>query len=232
MYISNEWVCRTREKACHPNPKKEELLCWGKKHVIVISSTHLNLLWSKFANRFVTWDVCRIALRFSIKGLSWFLLFDLFDGGMFFFPIWSIYSVRGESSTRVVTFHFLLPLKALPQLQVSILLYLPGWIKGEKKNWTGKRESALCVKWVFYFESPTNQSFIFHFQPGVMKESWDKAYAPWVCRPCTLCPLCPRTQPRRRLWPHLHARLQSGSRRGLCLVPPHTQKFWHGEKNV
>lgn len=124
----------------------------------------------------------------------------------------------------MVTFHFLLPLKALPQLQVSILFYLPGWIKGEKNNWTGKGESALCFKNESFILKvpPKNLSFIFHFQPGVMKESWDQAYAPWVCRPCTLCPLCPRTQPHRRLWPHLHAKLQSGSRRGLCLLQPHT----------
>lgn len=187
----------------------------------------------KVCQQVYTWDVCRIALRFSIKGLSWFLLFDLFDGGMFFFFPSKVYIVSGgKISTTVVTFHFLLPLKALPQLQVSILFDLPGWIKGEKRIEQERENLLFVLKWVFYFESPTNQSFIFHFQPGVMKESWDKAYAPWVCRPCTLCPLCPRTQPHRRLWPHLHAKLQSGSRRGLCLLHPHTQKFWHGEKNV
>lgn len=152
--------------------------------------------------------------------------------GCFFFPS-KVYIVSGGKARLGWSHSIFFSLwRRCHSCRTAFCSTCPVELKVKKKNWTGKRESALCVKWVFYFESPTNQSFIFHFQPGVMKESWDKAYAPWVCRPCTLYPRCPRTQPRRRLWPHLHARLQSGSRRGLCLVHPHTQKFWHGEKNV
>lgn len=169
--ISNELVRKTRGKACHPNPKKDELLCWGKKKMWLAQHTTICYGESLPTGLYLRClQNCSAVFhqRFIMVPPLW--SFWRWDG--FFFPS-KVYIVSGgESSTRVVTFHFLLPLRALPQLQVSILFDLPGWIKGEKKNWTGKRESALCFKMSLLFWKSNKSKFYFFISSLVL---WRRA---------------------------------------------------------